>query len=394
MNDKQNQFEREILQCLPNVKIISLYTGEWNCIKCKCKIDGYEWETIPYRLRKATVGCPVCLNQVVLLGINDMWTTNPELAKLLANPEDGYKYTQCSNKKVDWKCPNCGNIIKDRYINNIKNQGLHCNKCSDGISYPEKIMISVLNQLNVKFNTQLNKSTFVWCTKYKYDFYVPSINCIIETHGIQHYEQSPRGRSLDEEQENDKFKEKLAKENGINNYIVIDARYSDLEYIKNNILNSKLSQVFDLSNINWKLCYEFTLTNLIKYVCCIWNNITHNILEIVKMTNLARNTITNYLKTGSKLDWCNYNSKEQMKLNGRINGSKSHNGIKKVICITTNKIFDSVVIASRYYNISSNSISNCLRKVSKSAGMTDGNIKLVWEYYDNYLKGGEIKINE
>lgn len=39
----------------------------------------------------------------ILIGFNDMWATNLDVAKLLANPEDGYKYTQYSNKKVNWK---------------------------------------------------------------------------------------------------------------------------------------------------------------------------------------------------------------------------------------------------------------------------------------------------
>ena len=44
----------------------------------------------------------------VIVGINDMWTTNPELASLLADPNDGYKYMQSSGHKVKWKCKNCG----------------------------------------------------------------------------------------------------------------------------------------------------------------------------------------------------------------------------------------------------------------------------------------------
>lgn len=46
-------------------------------------------------------GCIYCVkkNPKVLVGFNDMWTTNPDLAKLLANPEDGYELGEFSNKK-------------------------------------------------------------------------------------------------------------------------------------------------------------------------------------------------------------------------------------------------------------------------------------------------------
>ena len=57
------------------------------------------------------IGCGCCNGKVVVKGINDMWTTNPELAKLLVNPDDGYKYTSTSGKKVDWRCPICNTII-------------------------------------------------------------------------------------------------------------------------------------------------------------------------------------------------------------------------------------------------------------------------------------------
>ena len=60
----------------------------------------------------------------------------------------------------------------------------------------------------------------------RYDFYVPSLNAIIEVHGAQHYEQgfdSIGGRSFEEERANDILKEKLAIDNGIKHYIVINA---------------------------------------------------------------------------------------------------------------------------------------------------------------------------
>lgn len=35
--------------------------------------------------------CPVCSGIQVCVGLNDIWTTNPDLGNLLANPEDGFK---------------------------------------------------------------------------------------------------------------------------------------------------------------------------------------------------------------------------------------------------------------------------------------------------------------
>lgn len=44
----------------------------------------------------------------------------------------------------------------------------------------------------------------------------------------------------------DEDKEFIAKQNGILEYIVIDCRYSNYEWIKNSILASKLNQIFNL----------------------------------------------------------------------------------------------------------------------------------------------------
>ena len=68
-------------------------------------------------------------------------------------------------------------------------------------------------------------------------------------------------------------------------------------------------------------------------------------------------------------------------------GKPAHNR-RKVICITTGKIFNSVTEASNYYNVARNTISFCCKKKLKSAGKLNG-IKLQWKYSeddDNDLK--------
>ena len=198
---------------------------------------------------------------------------------------------------------------------------LGCN-CGDGISYPNKINFHLLSQLNSEF---ISEASFNWTTK-KYDFYLHLFNSIVEVHGLQHYKEKQRSktsRNLKEEQKNDKCKEELAKENGINNYIIIDARYSELEFIKSSILNSKLNELYDLSKIQWIKCEEFALSNLTKKACELkCNNFsTTKIAEIMK---LGVSTVIAYLKRGTKIGWCNYNPKEEMikavTNNGKMNG--------------------------------------------------------------------------
>ena len=110
----------------------------------------------------------MCTNQRVVIGINDMWTTNPELASLLANPEDGYKYTKCSTKKLNWKCPDCDEIIYNISIKQVySNKKLSCPKCSDGISYPNKFMYHILKSLGENFKNEYSPD---WIKPKRYDF--------------------------------------------------------------------------------------------------------------------------------------------------------------------------------------------------------------------------------
>ena len=56
---------------------------------------------------------------------------------------------------------------------------------------------------------------------------------------------------------------------------------------------------------------------------------------------------------------------------------------KKVICITTGKIFNSQKEANDYYNVAQSAISNCCRGKLKSAGKLNS-MRLKWKYVEDY----------
>ncbi|EKS4345126.1 hypothetical protein QB607_003130 [Clostridium botulinum] len=285
--------------------------------KYKCNKCGWEGEIEEFNLLKGR-GCSVCCipPQITVLGINTIWDTDRWMCDLGISEEDAKKHTHSSNQKIKVKCPYCGNS-KNIIVNGIyKNKSISC-FCGDGFSYPEKFIYELLQQLNIEVITQLNKTTFSWCNNKIYDFYIPSLNIIIETHGLQHYEKQSKHSTfniiLKDEQENDKLKEQLAKENRIKHYIVIDCRESELEFIKNNILKSKLNELFDLSKIDWNKCEEYALKNIIKEVCDYWNKSNETTTTLSKKFNISKKTIKEYLKKGNKLGWCEYNPKEEMR---------------------------------------------------------------------------------
>jgi Zn finger protein HypA/HybF involved in hydrogenase expression len=374
----------------PDIIVLGDYINSKTPIKCKCKKCGYTWYPYPNNILY-NHHCPVCSNKIIVKGINDLWTTNSDIAKLLANPEDGYKYSFGSEEKLNWICPQCKSIIYNKSLNMVVHDGLSCPHCSDGISYPEKFMYNVLNQLNVDFIFQYSYKNAKWCKginyNIRYDFYIQSFNCIIETHGLQHYEERDTSsiycNTLQKEQENDEFKKALAIKNGIKeeNYIVIDCRKSEMEWIRDHLLDSRLAELYDLTNINWVKINEESQKSVLFNVCDFYNK-SYPINYLIEHFNLSSTTIRTYLKMGTKLGLCNYNAKEQQIQSGKQAGLHSKiNNSKKVICLTTGEIFDSEASAAKKYNTYCSSIKKCcIGKLNYSGKSPVSNKKLQWKF--------------
>ena len=79
----------------------------WVCSKC-----GYEWKASP-NIRKRGIGCPCCSGRVPKVGVNDLETMYPQIAKEWNYNKNGKLKPNMvksgSNKKVWWICSECGN---------------------------------------------------------------------------------------------------------------------------------------------------------------------------------------------------------------------------------------------------------------------------------------------
>ena len=106
------------------------------------------------------------MNQV-LIGINDMWTVRPDIAKLLKDSNDGYKYSAYSSSKTYFVCPEYG-TIHYKNIANVSIQGLSCDVCGDGISYPNKFIRNLFKQLKLDVKYEWRPE---WIVPYYYDNY-------------------------------------------------------------------------------------------------------------------------------------------------------------------------------------------------------------------------------
>jgi Zn finger protein HypA/HybF involved in hydrogenase expression len=102
----------------------TVFAGTHKELSWRCK-QGHVW-TATGLDRSTGRGCPICSSQKLLVGYNDLATTNPELAK----QADGWDATTVfagTNDKFQWKCPEGHLWIAS--VNN-RNTGRGCPSCS------------------------------------------------------------------------------------------------------------------------------------------------------------------------------------------------------------------------------------------------------------------------
>ena len=97
-------------------------------------------------------------------------------------------------------------------------------------------------------------------------------------------------------------------------------------------------------------------------------------------------------KNGNKLIWRYYKdyinmTEEEIKEVIKEAEGNEHTIKEMVICVTTNKIFDTALDGAKFYNMrSSGGITYCCKGKRKSYGKLADGTKLVWRYYKDYLK--------
>lgn len=355
---RTDQEYRQMISAInPNIEVIDTYIGCNTKIRHKCKIDGYEWRSRPVDVLRG-FGCPCCAGKVIGPAPeykNSIWasTYREHFSKYLSD-DQMKQYMPKSNQKIGINCPYCG-FYKQVIISVLANNGMGC-KCSDGISYPNKFIYSVLDQLNIDYQPEYSDT---WTDDRVYDIYCESLRLIIENHGPQHYENcSLTERTLQEEQENDKYKQYLALQNGVDHYVVLDCRHSEEEWIKNSLMSSILPRLlkFNEVDIDWKQASLFAIKNLAAQAACLYNG-GLNVKSISVKLHAGQSTVTKWLNKMTKIGLCNYN--------GRNEKVKAFS--KKILCVELNQIFQSITEAARYFGVSIQNISRCLHGHSKTA---------------------------
>lgn len=278
---------------------------------CRCLIDGYEFTIMESDLKNGH-GCPVCVNRVIVKGINDIGTTDPELVSLFVNENDAYCHSRSSDSRVEVICPYCGTQKIMRIAELTKYGYVTCEKCSDGISYPNKFAHELFGQLSKQYIKYQSEYSPDWVGKLRYDNYVELLNgdrIIVEMDGGYHY-----AKNCDYLTKNDSYKDELAEKHGIKmirincNYLKVGQRYS---VVKTNLIIS-LQDIFDLSNVDWDKCNKAGISNkLMEVIDYYENNPKLGLPEIARDCKISMPTLYEYLYTGEELGLCIYVRNDQ-----------------------------------------------------------------------------------
>lgn len=320
-------------------------TYDYTCLDC-----GYENTKSEILIAKG-IGCSCCYNRIVVKGINDIPTTAPWMIPYFqGGKEEASQYTKSCSKMITPICPYCSRV-KDIpvKINQIYNRhGIAC-VCSDGLTYPNKFIYGLAEQLfHNGVITEYEREFPIEDKSYDMRIKVQDVNYLIEMDGglnhgaviIAHKKTKPISSTLFR---NDLIKDELAADNGFP-LIRVDCYESNFEYIKHNVLTSELARIANLDNINWTALEEFCCKNIVKEVCEYKS--THPDLfspEIGEVFHLTQSTIRHYLHTGNNLGWCKYDGKAEMK---RRNSISKDSNTKIPVVIVNNLTGETVTFES------------------------------------------------
>ena len=275
---------------------------------CQCLDCGHIFKR-EQRLVKE-FGCPNCSPRTKKhISESNITITAPWMIQYFQGGyEEAKLHRKCEQTKINPVCPVCGKIRKIPIsISDLYERGLSC-ECSAHMSFPERFMVSLLDQLNVDYIFQPSMKFLKFeKTDRRYDFYIPKLSTIIETHGRQHYKTGELSswQTAEEQQKIDRHKREVAIKNHIKNYIELDCRKSNLSWIKDSIMNSSLPGLlsFEEKDIDWIKCVHYN-NLMIKKVCDDYRDNYMTVAELMKKYNMAKTTINRYLKMGMDYGWC------------------------------------------------------------------------------------------
>ena len=147
-----------------------------------CPVCGYVYLASIANRHSNGSGCPVCANQVLCEGINDLQTLFPDIAAEWSekNTLPPNKVLAGGHTKYYFKCSHCGNLWKASVVARINGTG--CPKCSSSLhtSIPEQVVFQCLKKTIPSIKNSYKPA---WINGREIDIYLPDTKIGIEYDG-------------------------------------------------------------------------------------------------------------------------------------------------------------------------------------------------------------------
>jgi len=177
----QEEFEKELFDISPFIKVLSEYNGGKNHIKCCCTSCNKTFETKPQDLLNGHLGhrCPVhheSRNKDPEQFQNELESVNSDIILL-------EKYVS-TDKKIFCKCKKCEHKWNGNPSDLLNGHGCPCCNASRG----EKMIHAYAKKHNIEYVPQYSPSECKYKYKLRFDVYFPQQQIIVEYDGRQHFE--------------------------------------------------------------------------------------------------------------------------------------------------------------------------------------------------------------
>lgn len=236
----QEEFIDKLHEVNPNIQVLGTYKNNRTKIKCKCKIDGCEWEAKPADLLHGH-GCPQCMKITHDKFIQRFNKLNPR-----ANDIEILEDYNGSHTKIKCKCKIDGYEWEVTPTNLLRGTG--CPKCNT--SKGEKRIAQYLDNIGINYiydKQYFNDLVGTGGRLLRPDFIISSMKIWIEYDGEQHFRPVDFTSAMSEQQiqanfkivqQNDQIKNQYAKDN---NWILVRIPYTEYDNIEQ-ILDSYLEE--------------------------------------------------------------------------------------------------------------------------------------------------------
>lgn len=175
--------EMEIVN--PNIIIAGEYKGSHDYIKCKCKLDGHEWESIVANLLNGSAGCPKCTARRIR---ERCGMGHDEFVKRLNKNYPHIELIdtyQNSITKLKFKCTIHNETFYSTPKEFLYTRRVGCPKCTE--SNGEREMNNILRSLGLNIKTQHKLPGCKNKLPLRFDAYDITHNIAFEFQGGQHY---------------------------------------------------------------------------------------------------------------------------------------------------------------------------------------------------------------